>query len=367
MLVRRGGAGAALGRWLLATIVIAVSGCTFPDYAVTGIDDATFPGDDADAFSSIDGDLTDGRADGDARDSSTIGDSTARDGDADAAAGCPVTQLNFTFPSAVKLDCASSTILDVTLPAGTAGLAFARANLTLTHAPIPAVSYHWSAKLEVGADDPERIAFSSGDDLCPGVTTAKVVGGYGKVDAANAHVRLGAFQAAAALCLNGTITVAASSSIDVWIESARPECVGKSIVVASYLELVGPGSVWDWPLGATPAPILTAKIETAASDSSLVTMAMIQGTATTNPNTTCGSETAKLTAQTTLDGTALSTVQQPIPATSGAGHLLLDTFNQGPAKAGVHTVQLVAGRDFIGSKVTTGGTGGDAMLALVRK
>jgi hypothetical protein len=354
------------------SLVVAASfGCTFPDYTVTTTEDTEVSLDDADVSTPIDGTTTDApSSDADARDATIDGDAPKTDADADGGAGCPVTQLNFAFPTTpVKLSCTSSVILDVALPAGTEGMAFARANLTLKHASLPSIPYHWAAKLEVGANDLDQIAFPSGDDLCAGATAGKVVGGYGRINAANLHVHLTGVQSAT-LCSTGTVTVDPSSSIDVWVESTRPDCVGKSIVVASYMKTAGTTTPWDWPIGTTPTAILTAKIATAASDTSLVTMAMIEGTAATNPNTSCGSEVATLTVKTTLDGATLSTTKQPVPATPGGGegHLLLDTFHQAPESAGVHTVQLLAGRDFITSKVTTGGsTGGDALLAIVRK
>ena len=345
-------------------------GCTFPDYTVTTPpDDTTTPPDDADAIATTDSPSSDAALDGDATDAASDGDASSdSETDAEAGSGCaPVLQRNFPLTTAYKLNCTSGTVLDVTLPAGTEGFAFARANLTLTHAALPKISYNWTAKVEVGATDTDQIAFSSGDDVCPGVTAGRVVGGFGRLTATNAHVKLTAMQSAT-LCTVGALTLETSSSIDVWVEDPRPECAGKSIVIASYLKLVGPASpVWDWPLTTAAAPILTAKIETTPADTSLVAVAMIEGTAVTNPNTTCGTETATLTVHTTLDGSVLNTSQLKMPATSGAGHLLLDTFHQAPTPAGVHTLQLTAGRDFATSKVSTGGTGGDAMLAIIRK
>ena len=356
---------------LVAVVLsIAATSCSFPDYTVTTATDDSASSDDGDVLGPIDSSASDATRDGDATEVAVDGDATASDGETDteAGSGCaPVMQRNFPLPAAYRLTCGSTTVLDVTLPAGTEGFAFARANLVITHAAIPKISYNWSARLEVGAPDSDQIAFPSGDDVCPSTTSSRVIGGFGRITPSSAHVRLSGL-AAATLCAVGTLTIETSSSIDVWVEDPRPECAGKSIVVASYLKLVGPGApVWDWPLLAAAAPVLTAKIETAATDTSLVAVAMIEGTATTNPNTTCGAEIGALTMHTTLDGTVLNTSQQKIPATTGAGRLLLDTFYQAPTTAGVHTVQLVAGRGFSTSKVSTGGSGGDAMLALIRK
>ena len=370
MLARRFGEGAAeLGSMMVAALALA--GCSFPDYTVTETptDDSEIPAEDADAdaVSPFDSSTTDAARDADARDVSIDADAPGVDGDTKSGACEPVKQLFFMLPAPVPLKCASSVVFEVTLPPGTEGMAFARANLSLTHAAFPKISYNWSAKLEVGAADKDQIAFSSGDDLCPGATTGKVIGGYGRVDVTNPHVRLSAVQAST-LCSVGAVTLGAATSIDVWVESARPECLGKAIVVQSYLKIVGPASLpWDWPLTAAASPILTAKIETASTDTSLVTIATIEGTAGTNPNTTCGTEAATLTMQTGLDGVTVSTSKLAMPATSGPGHLLLDAFHDAPTLAGVHTVQLLAGRDFATSRVTTGGVGGDALLAIVRK
>src|SRR4051794_14397919 len=100
---------------------LAIVGCSFPDYTVTTPpDDTTTPPDDGGADTFTDSTTSDGALDADVAESTVDGDASS-DGETDSEAGsecAPVVQKNFPLTTAYKLTCASSTVLDVTLPAG---------------------------------------------------------------------------------------------------------------------------------------------------------------------------------------------------------------------------------------------------------
>lgn len=361
-------------RVAVVAIVLVGAGCSFPDYSV--VDDVG-PAVDS-TVEDVTVDTADGGVDtADASDAEVLADTgeadatdaDATDGDAtdgevgDATVCAPVRKLNFPIGAPIKLTCTSAPLIDIPVT-GAGGFAFARANLQLQHAVLPAVSYAWNATVEVGAADADQISFGIGDDVCPGAKVNKVAAGYGHLATGSNHVVLHLLQAASP-CVAGTLTLLAGSSIDVWVEDDSPDCQKKSIAVASYYKTAGTTTTFDWP-ATTPTTILTQKIDTAAADTSLLSFTTVEGTPTLNPNTSCGTESATLTMQTMFDGVVQSTVKLPVPASTGVGHLVLDASKDAKVTAGGHSVQLQVAKSFV-AKTSTGGCCGDAMIALVRE
>jgi hypothetical protein len=170
--------------------------------------------------------------------------------------------------------------------------------------------------------------------------------------------------------VGGAIRVLAGSVLDVWVEDARAECRGRDLAVASYYGSQGT-TEWPWATTAQLVPGMSVALATVEPKERLRVVAAVEGTADRAPTSICGATSGTLVAQTTLDGAAMATIQQPMPPSGGQVHLVLNTFAAGHevrnVDPGEHRAKLYAGKNFTSSRVFTGGCCGEAMLGLLRE
>jgi hypothetical protein len=330
----------------------------------------------ADAADAADASGNDGggeRAPKDASQSDTASGST-RDaalegGDADAAQGCmPLRHYVFTSAADVALGCdgnAPVTIIDT--PVADVGHAVGRATFTVHHTGANTVTHFWNLQVQVGAPVD---AYGLGDDVCPGTSSARANLGFGALGAAASHAKLVGYSGAAP-CTPGTLVVDAGATLEVWVEDARAECVGKDMAFASYYAVNGVSTYYDWTTSFTTLPGVTAALTTTAPTESLRVLGVVEGSPGLDPNTTCGSEVATIDLETALDGVPMAQIRNVVPASQGMGHRVLFTTGDGqelrPVTPGMHTAALHVASDFIVAQpVTTGGCCGDGEVALLR-
>jgi hypothetical protein len=290
-------------------------------------------------------------------------------GAVDAAGGITCQPLRrFTFHSTASrpLGCQAAepaTIIDEPVPAS--GVAFGRAtfDVRLTSG---SVIHFWNLRVAVGAP---QASFGIGDDLCPGKTSRRSNVGLGVLGAGSDRARLEGY-AGAAPCTPGAVEVMPGAVLDIWVEDERSECKGKDIAFASWYTKNSVSATHAWPTLMAPLPGIAAKLTTSSDDERLRVIGVVEGTPALNPNTACGSESATLVMQTTLDGALMATSKDVVPASQGMGHLVLFTTGDPQeirfVKPGPHEAALLVGANFVGD-VRTGGCCGDGSVALLRE
>jgi hypothetical protein len=159
--------------------------------------------------------------------------------------------------------------------------------------------------------------------------------------------------------------------LDVWVEDAQPGCTGRDLAVASYYGSQGTTVEWPWQTSALPVPGMSVSLATEQRSEAVRVVASIEGTADRAPTPACGPQAGSLVAKTVLDGAAMATLEQVMPASAGQGHVVLDTFADGhelrSVGPGTHRAVLYAGKNFTSSRVFSGGCCGEAMLGLIRE
>jgi hypothetical protein len=128
-------------------------------------------------------------------------------------------------------------------------------------------------------------------------------------------------------------------------------------------------SWWFFPTSLSTADAIFKDTMTLSSgDTGLIVLNASEGTAGSDPNTVCGSETATLVSQIVVDGTVQKSDVTAMPASGGFGHLVFIQYLAKALSTGAHTVELWLATNFGtgNGSVTAGGTQGDSSFAIIR-
>lgn len=225
-------------------------------------------------------------------------------------------------------------------------------------------SYYWNAAIIAGTT---KVAYGSGDDICPGQTSKiKTVLGSGVLDSSNNVVTVVAHQGSTD-CKEGTVSVFSGATLDVWVEDPDPSCAGKDLQLISSYDVYG--------VNATPQlwathmeKLIELPVPKNTDRSQIQIFSSVEGTPLTNPNKVCGQESATLIAQVTSNSAGiLATEITPIPASSGMGHLVLNPEASIPYfPESLQSIGLLVGSNTALSAITTGGCCGDGKIAFIK-
>lgn len=243
-------------------------------------------------------------------------------------------------------------VFDIAIP--DRGKAVARATLNFRNSNGEGI-YYWASYALVGAP---ISAGQNGDDICPGrVSGPKSILGSGSLLDSASRVQVWAAQGRNP-CVDGQVYAQVGGSLDVWVEDPRPHCQGLDI---GHIQR---SDRYNWTTSMTE--IASLNVPVTSNRTNMMVLSSIAGTPELNPNTVCGSEAATLVAQ-VVAGSAVDTITQVIPASSGNGHLVLSPalnilYAGSPAK-----VSAFVGSNTGATTVFSGGpTSGGASLSFVK-
>ena len=294
--------------------------------------------------------------------------------DSFAASCAPPRHYQYTLSKPVALPCRGPNldtriaVMKVIVP--DRGHAIARANFTYSNTD-PSVYYFWNGIVVVGG---KTVGLPHGTDICPGATSSGVaILGYGDLDSNNQSTVSVMVQEGAAGCVDGAV-IAASGTLDVWVEDPNPKCVGRDIRFISSTDVYGENSVFFWTSSMTQLLNLPVPAPAYSDRSEILIMGAVEGTpisGSTPYSCASGESNFNLAAQlTSADQGVLSTLKSAIPPFSGMGHLVLSLFAQAPYRPQTRSVSMWVRSD-IEPPVTTDGCGssvpcGDAKLGFVK-
>jgi hypothetical protein len=292
---------------------------------------------------------------------SSGGNDGGNDGGSATGPPCaPIKHYTFTLKNDIGLYCPPNgpfkngfrTLFKVNVPAQ--GYAVARVNLRLRHLGKGAKAHFWNARVSVGK--PEFV-HGIGDDLCPNeVKSNKMNIGYGSLSASSSEVTVLAKQGCS-VCRNGILQLLKGSKLEVWVEDPSPQCKKQQILVQSYYKTVNDytsKTCFKW------APYKWKKILqqtiTLKKQTSTRVISVLEATPHMNPNDTCGKTAAKEKIMTKL-GKNTSIKTEPLPATQGMGHLVMQDDLTVTLPAGSHTATLSVNQFYPTPKKVNPGTG----------
>lgn len=296
-------------------------------------------------------------------------------GGSGGSSGCAaVRTYNYVLNAPVALACvpggSPSTVFDVSIP--DQGRALVRLNLNLVGVGNASAGVHgWSAHIQTGdASFEDLINFGAGEDLCPGESMSRSMLGYGSLTSLSNHVNVTMHQYRDTACVDGTVTIAAGSSIDVWVEDPDPACVETGIVARSYFRTVWKqfGAGANMPIAMTTSftEVLDASIALSAPRDLLVLSQLEISPASTS--NVCNNRFQTAVAAITQAGSYLSTEERGYPQSGGQTHVLLSpSLSVSGATGPTATFEIAAAvnqAEQIGAPVGTTSSG-DTVLAIV--
>ncbi len=303
------------------------------------------------------------------------GGGSGGEGGSGGGSGCvPLRTYTHALSAPVALSCvpggSPSTVFDVSIP--DQGRALVRLNLNLVGAGASSAGVHgWSANIQTG--DPsfgDIINFGAGEDLCPGEAMSRSMLGYGELTALANQVTVVMHQYRDTACVDGTVTIAAGSSIEVWVEDPDPACVETSIVARSYFRTIwnqfGAGANVPIAMTTSFSEVLEASIaHSVPSDLLVLSQLEISPASTAN---LCNNRFQTAVAAITQAGSYLTTQELGYPQSGGQTHVLLSPSLSISGAAGPLSTFAIAAavnqNEQIGAPVGTTSSG-DTVLAIV--
>jgi hypothetical protein len=292
-----------------------------------------------------------------------------------AAADCrPVRYYSYALPADVALACSpvATMAFDIVVP--DRGRFLVRADLRLRGTGTVGEQVHgWSARWASLGDPafPSRIAHAAGEDICTGETRDKGMLGFGRLEAARNRVALTLNAYRSEACENAAVTVAAGSSLTLWVEDPDPRCQGRDIAAFSYFDRQAAthGDVGDRPaaLDASPRTVIDGSIVLTEPAQRLAFLGQTEISPPVTANS-CSQRPETGAAWLYVNGAAIagSYWSDSYPPSAGMTHLLLTPASVlTPARPGLYRFGLAAAVNQIGPQPAIIGTrvSGDSIVA----
>lgn len=231
----------------------------------------------------------------------------------------PVRKYSYTVPSDVSLTCGEAGFVQVFQQSvSDTGRALVRSKLIIKGTGAIASKVHgWSGYTMVGN---AINAFQTGEDICNGESLIRQMFGYGTFSSINSTISIMMKSYRSNDCDNGSVTIGAGSTVEVWVEDAASECQEKDIHVYSYRRAIG-----DIPLGilTSVTPVLSTGFTVPVSGRlTLLGQTEITPSSTFNA---CNNRTEIAYAWMTYQGQNVGQVSDGFAPSQGLSHVLLST------------------------------------------
>ncbi|MGE0527190.1 MAG: hypothetical protein AB7G93_10165 [Bdellovibrionales bacterium] len=293
---------------------------------------------------------------------------------APAALGCqPVRKYTYTLASDQSLSCTPGNsylnVFDVSVP--DTGRVLARATLNVVGYGDSSLGVHgWTAQTKIGDPDfSHAINFGVGEDVCPGESLSKRLLAYGNLTSTSSRIQISAAAYRSQACQNGTVRIAAGSTLEVWVEDSATHCMGKDIAATSYFR-----TIWGlYGSGANVPTYLTTNL-TALATTSLTTTApstlRIMAQSEVSPSSTsnaCGNRYQTAGAFISLNGTYVADETAGYAPSEGMSHVLLSPEYVISTSSGTHTATVSSAvNQTVQVGAQAGATfSGDSIIAIV--
>jgi hypothetical protein len=273
----------------------------------------------------------------------------------------------FSRKDTVAIPCGGVDLFTETIP--DEGHALARVTASISNPSTDNYEPYYDLSITVGNG---WIPFTTGQDLCPGVTLSRRTQlGYGLLGNAN-QVTVSATQGAAS-CIDGRVTMS-NVILDVWVEDPSPECEGKDV---QLLSTFGTADAVDTSLHVVDTsltPLLSLLVPPSDGDRQGI---LLLGAVEFSPHSlgyttpyACGQPpTLSLSSQLGTGAGMVASDEDVAQAFQSMGHVTLGPAVALPYDGTLHAVTLYGQSGFpISIPVEVGGlAGGDAKLGFVKQ